>query len=35
MQFTQKIAVKEGVALFKMDYVKKVVKSKGAIKKWL
>ena len=29
------LAVKKGVALFKMASVKKVVKSKGAAKKWL
>ena len=29
------LAVKKGVALFKMTSVKKVVKSKGAAKKWL
>ena len=29
------LAVKKGAALFKMASVKKVVKSKGAAKKWL
>jgi len=29
------LAVKKGTALFKMASVKKVVKSKGAAKKWL
>jgi len=31
----QSLAVKKGVALFKMISMKKVVKSKGAAKKWL
>ena len=34
-QLKNSLAVKEGVALFEMASVEKVVKSKGAAKKWL